>query len=261
MGDTHDPYTKTVATRELAELMLAGTPLAALVSGLLCRSSTPRRAAACGCSSASAATCSAGLGPGAVCVDLDAEECADPASGAPTPRAACARPRRPRRPGGPARRPPRPRRCAPTCRPASAATPQRARGLLTPLAFALGAGLPWEDLWAALASELAATAYTDEDLVWLRRTAGSYVVEAAEAGGSVYRLYHEALAEHLRHGHDPGRVHAATAGFLTAHTPEVGSLWSINVSGVTVMTASACSRRAASTDVPAWSWQRQTATE
>jgi hypothetical protein len=95
----------------------------------------------------------------------------------------------------------------------------RARDLLTPLAFALGAGLPWEDIWAALASELAETAHTDEDLVWLRGTAGSYVVEAAEAGGSVYRLYHEALAEHLRHGHDPRRVHATIAGFLTQHTP------------------------------------------
>jgi len=95
----------------------------------------------------------------------------------------------------------------------------RATDLLTPLAFALGAGLPWEDLWAALASDLTATHYTDEDLVWLRRHAGSYVVEASEAGGSVYRLYHEALAEHLRHGHDPQRVHAAITRFLTAHTP------------------------------------------
>jgi WD40 repeat protein len=96
---------------------------------------------------------------------------------------------------------------------------RRATDLLTPLAFALGGGLPWEDLWAALASDLAATRYTDEDLVWLRRHAGFYVVEASEAGRSVYRLYHEALAEHLRHDHDPQQVHAAISRFLTMHTP------------------------------------------
>ncbi|MGW4371345.1 caspase family protein [Nocardia takedensis] len=83
-----------------------------------------------------------------------------------------------------------------------------ARDLLRPLAFAQGQGLPWEDLWAPIASALANVAYTDHDLMWLRRTAGSYVVEAIENGRSAYRLYHKALAEHLAHDHDPTAVHA-----------------------------------------------------
>jgi WD40 repeat protein len=74
----------------------------------------------------------------------------------------------------------------------------RARDLLRPLAYAEGQGLPWEDIWAALASRIAGRAYNDDDLLWLRANAGSYVVEATDAGRSAYRLYHQALVEHLR---------------------------------------------------------------
>ncbi|GAB1516870.1 hypothetical protein [Actinophytocola sp. KF-1] len=76
----------------------------------------------------------------------------------------------------------------------------RARDLLRPLAYAEGQGLPWEDIWPALASRIAGADYRDEDLFWLRRNAGSYVVEAAEDDRSVYRPHHQALAEHLRAG-------------------------------------------------------------
>ena len=76
----------------------------------------------------------------------------------------------------------------------------RARDLLRPLAFAQGAGLPWEDLWASLSSKLSGRDYTDKDILWLLRQAGSYVVEAVESGHSVYRPYHAALAEYLRQG-------------------------------------------------------------
>ncbi|MGW5386526.1 caspase family protein [Nocardia sp. NPDC003963] len=89
----------------------------------------------------------------------------------------------------------------------------KARELLRPLAFAQGQGLPWEDLWAPIASTIAAVTYTDHDLMWLRRSAGSYVVEATENGRSAYRLHHQALAEYLAHDHDPAVVHAA---FVTA---------------------------------------------
>ncbi|MDH2426359.1 caspase family protein [Sphaerisporangium sp. TRM90804] len=91
---------------------------------------------------------------------------------------------------------------------------QRARDLLTPLAFAQGAGLPWEDLWAPLAAEISGLPYTDEDLIWLRRAAGAYVLEAEEQGRSVYRLYHAALAEYLRRPRAERDVHRAFAGFL-----------------------------------------------
>ncbi|MEU8901185.1 caspase family protein, partial [Nocardia sp. NPDC048505] len=95
----------------------------------------------------------------------------------------------------------------------------RARNLLRPLAFAQGQGLPWEDLWAALASRIAAADYTDHDLMWLRRHAGSYVVEATEADRSAYRLYHQALAEHLAHGLDPAAIHKVFVEVLCQRVP------------------------------------------
>ena len=95
----------------------------------------------------------------------------------------------------------------------------RARDLLRPLAFAQGAGLPWEDLRAPLASELSGRDYTDDDLIWLRRHAGSYVVEAIESRHSVYRLYHAALAEYLRQGCDEGHVHSLFFAFLMGRVP------------------------------------------
>ncbi|MFF1725004.1 caspase family protein [Streptomyces sviceus] len=96
---------------------------------------------------------------------------------------------------------------------------QRATDLLRPLAFAQGQGLPWEDIWAALASEISGRHYTNADLMWLRRNAGAYVVEATEAGRSAYRLYHQALVEHLREGIDSTGVHAAYLNVLIQAVP------------------------------------------
>jgi hypothetical protein len=78
--------------------------------------------------------------------------------------------------------------------------PDRPRvvGLLRPLAYAEGDGLPFENLWSSLASSLAGLAYTDEDVEWLLGRAGAFLVEAMSDGRSVYRLYHQAMAEHLR---------------------------------------------------------------
>jgi WD40 repeat protein len=70
--------------------------------------------------------------------------------------------------------------------------------LLRPLAYAEGVGLPWENLWALLASVISGRAYTDSDVEWLLDNAGSYVVEGAEQGRPVYRLFHQALNEHLQ---------------------------------------------------------------
>ncbi|MEV5428081.1 AAA family ATPase [Streptomyces sp. NPDC052701] len=96
---------------------------------------------------------------------------------------------------------------------------ERAADLLRPLAFAAGQGLPWEDIWAALARAVSGRDYTDEDLQWLRQKAGSYVVEATEAGHSAYRLHHQALAEHLCEGIDPKAVHAAFTDILITRVP------------------------------------------
>ncbi|MFG2785707.1 caspase family protein [Streptomyces prunicolor] len=99
---------------------------------------------------------------------------------------------------------------------------QRATDLLRPLAYAEGQGLPWEDIWAPLASAISGRPYTDDDLLWLRRNAGSYVVEATENGRSAYRLYHQALTEHLREDTDPAPVHAAFVDTLTGRVPYRG---------------------------------------
>lgn len=99
---------------------------------------------------------------------------------------------------------------------------QRAADLLRPLAYAEGQGLPWEDIWAPLASAISGRPYTDADLLWLRHHAGSYVVEATEGGRSAYRLYHQALTEHLREDTDATAVHAAFVDTLTDRVPYRG---------------------------------------
>ncbi|MEU6065876.1 MULTISPECIES: caspase family protein [Streptomyces] len=92
--------------------------------------------------------------------------------------------------------------------------------LLRPLAYAEGQGLPWEDIWAPIASELSGTArYTNQDIHRLRRDAGAYVVEAVEDGRSVYRLYHEAMAEYLRQGQDAAAAHGAFTRALRRAVP------------------------------------------
>lgn len=73
----------------------------------------------------------------------------------------------------------------------------RVRSLLTPLAFAEGQGLP-RTLWPQLASGLASTPFGENDVDWLLDKAGAYIAEVTDHGRSVYRLYHQALAEHLR---------------------------------------------------------------
>ncbi|MET7607741.1 hypothetical protein ABZS96_35910 [Streptomyces avermitilis] len=99
---------------------------------------------------------------------------------------------------------------------------QRAADLLRPLAYAEGQGLPWEGIWAPLASAISGRHYTDDDLLWLRRNAGSYVVEATDNGRSAYRLYHHALNEHLREDVDHASVHCAFVDTLAACVPYRG---------------------------------------
>ncbi len=106
---------------------------------------------------------------------------------------------------------------------------QLARDLLRPLAFAQGAGLPHgESLWAALASGLAEREYTHADVVWLLddSAAADYLIEGSEDGAESgsSRLYHEALAEHLRACETGGEaaVHRRFAKILGERVPRDG---------------------------------------
>jgi WD40 repeat protein len=74
----------------------------------------------------------------------------------------------------------------------------RVRDLLRPLAYANGGGLPWEDIWPPTASAIAGKQYGDADVEWLLEVGGAFVIETRQAERSAYRLFHEALAEHLR---------------------------------------------------------------
>jgi WD40 repeat protein len=97
----------------------------------------------------------------------------------------------------------------------------KARELLLPLAYAEGTGLPWEDIWAPLASAFSDRSYSNDDLDWLVAQAGFYVVEALDGERSVYRLYHEALAEHLWTGRDTAETRRRIARFLADRAPRL----------------------------------------
>ncbi len=96
----------------------------------------------------------------------------------------------------------------------------KAAWLLLPLAYAQGSGLPWEDIWPRLADALSpGQGYGNEDLVWLRKTAGSYAVEGLADGRSVYRLYHQALAEYLLESRDQRADQQTITSTLTSLVP------------------------------------------
>ncbi|MGH3801414.1 MAG: caspase family protein, partial [Pseudonocardiaceae bacterium] len=96
----------------------------------------------------------------------------------------------------------------------------KAAQLLLPLAYPQGRGLPWEDIWPRLANALSlGQNYCNDDLVWLRRAAGSYAVEGVADGRSVYRLYHRALAEHLLEGRDQTADQRVITETLLAQVP------------------------------------------
>jgi WD40 repeat protein len=81
-----------------------------------------------------------------------------------------------------------------------------ARLLLESLAWARGPGLPWETIWVPVARALASlhgdmelsTTLSDDDVRRLLDRAGAYVVEDIGPGGrSVFRPFHDRLAEYL----------------------------------------------------------------
>ncbi len=81
-----------------------------------------------------------------------------------------------------------------------------ARILLEALAWANGPGLPWENVWVAVALALQDRdrpgqdgAVTDDDVRWLFNKAGAYITEDLGPGARpVFRPFHDLLAAHLR---------------------------------------------------------------
>jgi hypothetical protein len=82
--------------------------------------------------------------------------------------------------------------------------PELIREALTPLAFARGKGLPRRQIWPELATAISqhfgsGRAYHPGDIARVIREAGWYLIESTEDGQAVYRLYHQAIADYLRH--------------------------------------------------------------
>ncbi|MEW9533221.1 AAA family ATPase [Microbispora sp. NPDC049125] len=74
----------------------------------------------------------------------------------------------------------------------------RVRRVLVPLAFAEGQGMPRGQIWTLLATRLSGVECSDADVAETLTAASAYIAEVVDGGRSVYRLYHQSLAEHLR---------------------------------------------------------------
>ncbi len=82
---------------------------------------------------------------------------------------------------------------------------KRVNDMLRALAFSLGLGLS-RAVWAEVATALndADALYSNDDIIWMLRHVGSYIVETTVVtdgiGQAVYRLIHQALADQLKGG-------------------------------------------------------------
>jgi hypothetical protein len=111
-----------------------------------------------------------------------------------------------------------------------APTTAGATALAVGLAWGEGVGIPLRDqLWPRIATAATASAVplTDEHCRWFLTQAGKYVLESGDGHQAVYRLYHEALHEHLRaRVDDPAAVRARIATMLHLQIEEIGG-WSL----------------------------------
>ncbi|MGW2379560.1 caspase family protein [Streptomyces sp. NPDC001658] len=100
----------------------------------------------------------------------------------------------------------------------------RVRRMLLALAFSEGTGLPRGRIWTTLSSVLSGAACTEADVSWALDVAEAYVAEVVdEDRRSVYRLYHKALAEHLRRtaGRPTTEIQRAVVDALVSVVPAV----------------------------------------
>ncbi|WP_234011862.1 MULTISPECIES: tetratricopeptide repeat protein [unclassified Streptomyces] len=87
--------------------------------------------------------------------------------------------------------------------------PSAAWDLLTALAWTVGQGMPAGGVWEAVAGALGGgVEYDETDVDWALSAFGRYIVEDAEEGQAVYRLYHREFVAHLRRREGPGGVAA-----------------------------------------------------
>jgi hypothetical protein len=100
-----------------------------------------------------------------------------------------------------------------------------ATALAVGLAWSEGLGVPLRDrLWPRIATAAAygSPLLTEEHCHWFLARAGEYVLESGDGHQAVYRLYHEALHEHLRSGADSSALRARIADALQEATQSGG---------------------------------------
>lgn len=99
----------------------------------------------------------------------------------------------------------------------------RVRRMLLALAFSEGKGLPRGLVWTALSSVISGTPCTEEDVSWVLDVGEAYIAEVIDDDRrSAYRLYHKALAEHLRATADrpPEDIQRSVVEALRSLVPE-----------------------------------------
>ncbi len=100
---------------------------------------------------------------------------------------------------------------------------KRVDDLLGALAWGEGSGLT-RRVWPAVANALAEQSYDDDDIAFVLSHAGWHIKESGEDGQAVYRLSHQALADHYRA--NVGEASAAQAKIVAALTDGVtGGAW------------------------------------
>ncbi|MFE2377224.1 tetratricopeptide repeat protein [Streptomyces sp. NPDC059398] len=109
--------------------------------------------------------------------------------------------------------------------------PYAARDLLTALAWTVGPGMPAGGVWEEVAGALGggAVSYDESDVDWVLSAYGRYVVEDAEDGQAVFRLYHHAFVSYLagREGPEGSEAGEVVVAALVAHVERraVGGDW------------------------------------
>jgi WD40 repeat protein len=100
------------------------------------------------------------------------------------------------------------------------------RDVLLALAFAQGSGLPWETIWPDVIRAITRRRVTTEEMELALDRAGAFIIEDNEAGRSVYRLFHEALADYLREPYKNhlARIHRAIAEALVESVAREGEV-------------------------------------